>query len=816
MSTANGKVEAGSDLAHGSLAHALQLVKPSFDAAFYREQYPDVVGDSDELLLHFCERGWKEGRSPNAGFDTVSYLMAHPDVAQIGWNPFYHYLLAGNLENRLVVPAFPPRSVAERLFGHDPGDWVALLRAELDAPYYLAQFPAQPPGDIDLVAHFAFRGWRENKNPNRGFNVADALTRHPELRELHVNPLVAALVRRRQAEDTEAARRIADQDDPGLISNRFPREKLFGIGERLRALESRIGARMAAQTPAYEDEVMRLVATELDRAYYLATYPDVREYGLDPVRHYCNHGAQEGRNPTLWFDTAFYLRDNADIAAAGVNPFWHYLIEGRNEGRSPSRPGGYRRTVIEAAVDPDQRTRDWSRPEPSSLLTRMRLERLLRNALSAARGLIVALSHNCYVRHTGGIQLFIAEEQARFARQGMVYLHLSPYVPLLRLADPGDTALVNIVVDGRFTGVTTYAEIAGTLAALPPQDGEQRMFLLHCALGHQVDGMLAVQRALASTRNVFWAHDYSSICVGYTLLRNDAAYCGAPPLDSMSCRICVYGERRAAHLAQIGRLFETIAFHVVAPSQAALDIWLQRAGLPHLSARVHAHCELVPSGPPHPERSQEGPVRVAFIGYARTHNGWPLLLDLLGRTRMLGAYHFVHLGAADTVAIEAGTEHHLVETSPGNPDAMLTAVRTHAIDLVLVLSTWPETFSYVTFEALAGGADVVCLRDSGNIADTVLRQGRGVVAADEKSLNDFFVSLRAVEYVQLCREQGTPLAQLARHGTTATIDWAAPTRGEPPTQGAVAPIPRDHLDGPASPQAVRSRKKAQGRHRIQR
>jgi hypothetical protein len=66
----------------------------------------------------------------------------------------------------------------------------------------------------------------------------------------------------------------------------------------------------------------------------------------------------------------------------------------------------------------------------------------------------------------------------------------------------------------------------------------------------------------------------------------------------------------------------------------------------------------------------------------------------------------------------------------------------------------------------------VCMQDSGNVADTVLRRGRGIVAADEESLFDFFTSLRAVEYVRLCREQGVAIGQLVREGTTATMQLA--------------------------------------------
>ncbi|WP_419825252.1 sulfotransferase family protein [Sphingomonas sp.] len=45
-----------------------------------------------------------------------------------------------------------------------------------------------------------------------------------------------------------------------------------------------------------------------DRDFYLATYPDVGESGLDPIVHYVTIGAAEGRNPSRLFDTAYYAR----------------------------------------------------------------------------------------------------------------------------------------------------------------------------------------------------------------------------------------------------------------------------------------------------------------------------------------------------------------------------------------------------------------------------------------------------------------------------------------------------------------------------
>ena len=760
------------ELPHGSLPHTLLIVRPAFDPAYYAHEYRDVQGDAEAMLLHFCERGWKEGRNPHDGFDTLSYLAAHPDVAGVGWNPFYHYVLAGRAENRAVAPAVSPRATAIALLGRDPGDWVALVRPELDEAFYTAQIGPHAEG-IDPAAHFAYRGWLAGHDPAPGFSIAATLADHPDWLSARLNPLVAAIAARPPPPEPLPPTVLSDEDDPGIATTRFGRERLFGIPERLRALETELAASRADAGAAYTDPVERLVAGSLDPDYYLAIYPDVREHRLDPVHHFCATGWAERRNPAPWFDTDYYLRTNSDVAGSGVNPFWHYLAQGRGEGRTPHRPGGFRRDVIEHAVDPDTRTSGWDRPEPTGLLTRTRVERILHNALDAASGLVVSLSHDCYVRVTGGIQLFIADEQARYARQGMVYLHLSPFAPLLRLADPDSRGcLLHVVIDGRYVGVTSYTDLASALHATKRRDGETRLFLVHCLLGHHLPDTVALQRATGTTANVFWVHDYSSVCLGYTLLRNDATYCHAPPPDSMSCRVCVYGGRRTEHLAQIRALFEAIPFHIVAPSDAALRVWMDHTDLPHLSAAAHQHCDLVPTDDPVVLREETAPVRVAFIGYARAHKGWPIWMELVARTKPLGAYHFIHLGSRETVDRSTGLEHHVVETSPGHPDAMVDAVRDLDIDLVMVLSTWPETFSYVTFEALAGAADVVCLQDSGNVADAVLRRGRGVVAADETSLYAFFTSLRAVEYVRLCRQQGVATDQLVRQGTTATLTFA--------------------------------------------
>ena len=77
---------------------------------------------------------------------------------------------------------------------------------------------------------------------------------------------------------------------------------------------------MPAPTPPHAEAVAMIRGSGLfDEAWYLATYPDAAEAGLDPVEHYLTIGAARGYNPHPLFDTGFYARQMMRrIAAAGA------------------------------------------------------------------------------------------------------------------------------------------------------------------------------------------------------------------------------------------------------------------------------------------------------------------------------------------------------------------------------------------------------------------------------------------------------------------------------------------------------------------
>ncbi|RXK60021.1 glycosyltransferase [Lacibacter luteus] len=71
-----------------------------------------------------------------------------------------------------------------------------------------------------------------------------------------------------------------------------------------------------------------------DSQFYFQSYPDVKNAGLEPLKHYILHGWKEGRNPSPDFETNYYLTTYPDIKQSGINPLFHYVKHGHKEGRS--------------------------------------------------------------------------------------------------------------------------------------------------------------------------------------------------------------------------------------------------------------------------------------------------------------------------------------------------------------------------------------------------------------------------------------------------------------------------------------------------
>ncbi|MEL7626161.1 MAG: rhamnan synthesis F family protein [Anaerolineaceae bacterium] len=496
---------------------------------------------------------------------------------------------------------------------------------------------------------------------------------------------------------------------------------------------------------AYKD--LLLGSGMFDTEYYLRLNPDVRNAGVDPVIHYLNHGGMEGRNPSEKFDSNWYLNNNPDVKAAQVNPLLHYLRFGKREGRTFH-------DVAEAA-DENRKVAKKSSDKiftPEKFLLSSELKLLLTKKLLTTYE--IALSHDDYLTVTGGTQALIADLQRKSNRKGNSFLHIYPYKKLLTLADENAPLYLGINLDGENLGETESGELVLALKEL--EDKQISKVSIHHSMGFNRRTIQAILD-LAGNQGEFWLHDYFSLCPSYNLRRNDKEYCGAPDINSNSCRLCSYLENRRLQQPIFEQLFKDNHLEVLSPSQFTYELWQSRFPI-----QVPAHI-LPPARlnwkQPVFDRYQSGAINIGFLGYPLDYKGWDTWEKLNGRFEGDQRYRFYHFST------QAGTpgNYKQIETrvTDKNRLAMVEALKRNKIDVALLWSTAAETFSFTMHEAMAAGCFILTNPKSGNIQDYIHRNPvRGLVLDNDEQLLKLFEFGEVLEKVRAYQSGGKPQADL--------------------------------------------------------
>jgi hypothetical protein len=307
--------------------------------------------------------------------------------------------------------------------------------------------------------------------------------------------------------------------------------------------------------------------------------------------------------------------------------------------------------------------------------------------------------------------------------------------------------------NGKRIGFFLSSEIAQELRTVAPRLN-RRPFAIHSLIRHDPEALTLILKAAGCRTGWYWLHDYSSVCTGYNLLRNDVEFCGGPPPSSTACSLCVYGSIRVKQMKAHELLFKEFDLTVLAPSDTALEVWQASASV-DAPANVHEHLRLsIDAGARPSTKVSAGrrPLRVAHIGQAVSHKGWlafrELSLQFYGDPR----YQFYHLGKGADLG--APVTYKEVVVGPDDLDKMVRVLRETKIDVVIVWSLWPETFCIAAVEALRAGAALVTFKDSGNVAALVRKTGFGVVLDSEQELHQLFETGEAVKVAAAKRARG--------------------------------------------------------------
>lgn len=501
---------------------------------------------------------------------------------------------------------------------------------------------------------------------------------------------------------------------------------------------------LASYTQNNDEE--RLLLTKLnhyfDPVYYRGSYdyhhiPDMMET-RNLFHNFMTSGWKDGRSPSRLFDTIFYLSTNPDVVELGINPLLHYVLYGKKEGRRAIRPQAILRQEFDESAKINQQSIQWTGEiDPASAITLEKLSTLIKAAIVQNR-LLLSISHDDYKMTFGGVQNLIEDEQLAFARHGWTYLHISPTVYPVALADDvtADMFVVSLRLNGKLIGRVPFSYLL-ELASLLIKDGCQITVIVHHLMRSSPELITQlIQRT--NERPIIWVHDLFSLCPSYSLLRNHVTPCGAPNMDSISCMICDFGKERKNHIRRIQEFFRINKPDVIAPSQTALDKWLQQGHYAYDKAAVVPVARLLMDNNPmpiFPPQTVKKPLRVAHIGARVFHKGWSTFEKLALEYADSGQYEFYQLGYALIGSLPGCVKHIAVETTHDNRDAMISTMLKHRIDVVINWSMCAETFSFTAHEALAGGAFLIARKDAGNVWPAIQQncpeQGMAVETEEE-------------------------------------------------------------------------------------
>ena len=404
--------------------------------------------------------------------------------------------------------------------------------------------------------------------------------------------------------------------------------------------------------------------------------------------------------------------------------------------------GEIKRNVLENLKPLDVQVSDWTQPNLSKAISADEAKiRITKLASDNCRRIILSITHDDYIKNTGGVQLCVQIEQELFANAGELYVSIHPAIPMPILSRERrkEDFLFQVIADGQPIGLITGQTLIVVLRNLKAT-GFHFDAVIHSLLGHSPEVLCEIMKSSEVHRALFWLHDYFSVCPNHNLLRNSISFCGGPAANSQSCRVCLFGEERPDHLQRIDYFFNSVEFSIASPSQFALDLWERTSSLRFRKKYIVPHCKLTVA---HSSEStkristdESTIVRVAFLGHPANHKGWPVFEWLATSLVKNNRWQFHHLGQNDTR--HPNIQFTDVKTTSSHQDAMVEAMMAKDIDVAVLWSIWPETFSFTLYEVLTANALIVSGPVSGNIRAVVEEREAGIVVADEALLMKLF------------------------------------------------------------------------------
>ena len=367
--------------------------------------------------------------------------------------------------------------------------------------------------------------------------------------------------------------------------------------------------------------------------------------------------------------------------------------------------------------------------------------------------IILVMSHTDYLNSLGGTEKYIFEQSNEFKKQGYNVVQLFPRDRKYFLGT--DKAFYGVNVNEEFKGFYTIEEINKIVISILPRI--KKAYIHHLIYWQYGDIDTLLDKLYEnSIYTMFYMHDFFACCPSvYWIYMGKAIPAKCFIMNNEKdmanfCLECDYHKDLSSWVQKFASIFDKVN-DIVTPSEFVMQKSKVRFMQYIDKFRVQGHLKLEGERKKMKYQNNEK-IRLAFLGYKSNVKGWSTWENIFKSPELNKKYKFYHLGSpteyADNITCQS------YSFIDGGPMAAVNLLGNNQIDLVLLWSNLPESYSYTLYESIAAGAYVLTSCRSGNIAEVILNSNEklGKVFNSEEELIKFLNSEQEIKTV-INREQ---------------------------------------------------------------
>ena len=347
--------------------------------------------------------------------------------------------------------------------------------------------------------------------------------------------------------------------------------------------------------------------------------------------------------------------------------------------------------------------------------------------MPAFNRVVIIISREDYTYNLGGVNKVIVAQTNMFKSRQIASIFICPF-HIMKGKICKNQWLIRVDGELAFTGSSN--QIIDYLSSLNSHQYKTCGTILHHLKDVNIDDLSGILTRIKG--NIyFYIHDYYSICPNGSgnLLNENGQLCNIARIEEANCSSCLMYKKESQ---EIKKVFETLRSRLtfIAPSDSCKKIWCgfykeyqeQTVVIYHQKLALRSPIEKI---------SLDIPIRIAYIGKQSVIKGWEDFKLIISKLAKLDKfYSFFSLGEdreridnVNNVRVDFHEE----------LNSMVEAIKSNGVQVVLLLSICPETYSYTYYESFAANAFILAYSNSGNIADQIIKRGNGrvFVSAEE-------------------------------------------------------------------------------------